>query len=232
MSIFRTVEVPCPACNVPVAFELVHSVNADRRPDLRQAIVDRSFQQEKCPSCSFAFRTEPEFTYLNLDRNQWIAAWPASKLADWAAIEKRSQQSYDKAFGAQAAPEARDLGTALKPRATFGWPALSEKLIAQEAGIDDVSLELAKLALIRTLDDAPLLQDVELRLIGVEEGTKLVLGWIRSGTEELREVLAVPKEIVAEVEAQAEAWQDLRSELTAGIFVDIQKLMIPATPEV
>lgn len=231
MSLFRTVEVPCPSCKVPVSFELVHSVNADRRPDLRQAIVDRKFQQEKCPSCSFAFRTEPQFTFLNLKRNQWIAAWPASQLAEWAALEKRSEEGFDKAFGSQASPEARELGKDLRPRAVFGWPALSEKLVAQENGIDDVALELAKLAVVRNLEEAPLMEDVELRLLGVEDGTKLVLGWIKSGTEDLTEVLAVPKEIIAEVEAQPEAWNELRTELTSGIFVDMQKLMIPATPE-
>jgi hypothetical protein len=231
MSIFRPVEVPCPACNVPVTFQLVHSVNADRRPDLRQAIIDRTFQKETCPSCGFAFRTEPEFTYLNLQRGQWIAVWPASKLADWSAIEQRSREAFDKAFGAAASPAARDLGKDLRPRAVFGWAALSEKLVAQEAGIDDVTLELAKLAVVRSLDDAPLMEDVELRLLGVEDGAKLVLGWIKSGTEDLKEVLAVPKDILAEVQSQAEQWKELRVELTAGLFVDIQKLMIPATPE-
>ena len=231
MSLFRTVEVPCPSCNVPVTFELVHSVNADRRPDLRQAIVDRAFQKETCPSCSFAFRTDPEFTRLNLKRDQWIAAWPASKLPEWPAVEKRSQEAFDKAFGKNAPPEARELGKDLRPRAVFGWAALSEKLVAQEAGIDDVTLELAKLAVIRNLEDAPVLEDVELRLLGVEDGAKLVLGWIRTGTEELKEVIAVPKDLLAEVEAQADAWKELKDELTSGLFVDMQKLMIPAQAE-
>ena len=35
MSLFLTQELPCPSCRTPVSFELVHSVNADRRPDLR-----------------------------------------------------------------------------------------------------------------------------------------------------------------------------------------------------
>ena len=231
MSLFRTIEVPCPSCNVPVSFDLVHSVNADRRPDLRQAIIDRTFQQEKCPSCGFAFRTEPEFTYLNLQRNHWIAVWPAAKLTDWQAIEKRSREAFDKAFGNAAPAEARELGKEARPRAVFGWAALSEKLVAQENGIDDVELELAKLAVVRNLEDAPLLENVELRLLGVEDGTKLVLGWIHGGSGELKEVIAVPKEILEEIRSQADLWQELRDELTAGIFVDMQKLMIPATPE-
>jgi len=228
MSLFRTVEVPCPACNVPVSFDLVHSVNADRRADLRQAILDRKFQLEKCPSCSYAFRTEPEFTYLNLKRDQWIAAWPATKRTDWSQLEARSQLGFDNAFGKNAPEAAKDLGQSLRPRMVFGWPALSEKIIAQEAGIDDVTLELAKIAVARTQEDASLTGKLELRLLGIENGEKLLLGWIDVGNEELREVLTVPKEIIAEIEAQSEEWKELRDELSAGIYVDMQKLMVPA----
>lgn len=227
MSLFRTIEVPCPSCNVPVSFDLVHSVNADRRADLRAAILNRTFQQEKCPSCGFAFRTEPEFTYINLGRNQWIAVWPASKRARWSECERHSQQAYDKGFGQAAPPEAQELAKEVRPRVVFGWAALCEKLIAHDAGIDDVTLELAKLAVARNQDDSPLAGNVELRLLGVE-GDHLVLGWLQVGSEELTEVVRVSSDLIKEVEAQAADWKELRDELTSGIFVDMQKLMIPA----
>ena len=35
MSLFATVDVPCPSCGKPVSFEAVNSVNAVGRPDLR-----------------------------------------------------------------------------------------------------------------------------------------------------------------------------------------------------
>src|SRR5678815_2165427 len=72
MSIFKTVELPCPTCATRVSLELVHSVNADRRPDLRQAVLDGTFQREQCPACGLAFRVEPEFTYIDVGRGQFV----------------------------------------------------------------------------------------------------------------------------------------------------------------
>ena len=229
MSLFRTLDIPCPSCAAPVSFDLVHSVNADRRPDLRAAILARTFQQKPCPACGHAFRMEPEFSYLDTGRKQFIAVWPASALRQWAAHEERSRNAFDKAFGASAPPEARSLGEGVQARAVFGWPALSEKIIATEAGIDDRVLELAKVGVLRNLDDAPVLGDVEFRLLGVE-AEALVLGWIASGTEELTEVIRVPRAAIAEIEAEPAPWQALREEIAGddALFIDFQRMLLPA----
>jgi hypothetical protein len=225
MSIFRTTEIPCPACKTPVSFELVHSVNAGRRADLRTAILDRSFQKQPCPACGFAFRVEPQFTYMDLGRGQFFAVWPAENVADWPAHEKRSQQAFDTAFGTAAPPEAQVIGKKLSTRAVFGWAGLNEKLIVAEAGIDDHTLEVAKVGVIRNLDEAPVAGNSELRLLGVEPES-LVLGWFRIGSADLAEVVRVPKAILAEIDAAPAAWQALRDDLTAGPFVDYRRLVI------
>ena len=90
MSIFRTVEVTCPSCEATVPFDLVHSVNADRRPDLREAILDRSFQRQPCPSCGYEFRIEPEFSYMDMRRGQFLAVWPSQAVEDFETYEQRS----------------------------------------------------------------------------------------------------------------------------------------------
>ena len=229
MSIFRTTDIPCPSCQTPVSFELVHSVNAGRRPDLRAAILDRSFQKQKCPSCGFAFRVEPEFSYMDLGRGQFMAVWPSAKVAEWQEHETRGQQAFDTAFGSTAPPEAKDIGKKLSPRTVFGWAGLNEKLIAAEAGIDDHTLELAKIGIIRNLDEAPIGGDSELRLLGVE-GESLVLGWLPVGSADLTEVLRVPKAVLAEIDSTPEAWQPLRDDLNAGAFVDYRRLLLGAPP--
>ena len=155
MSIFRTVQVDCPSCEASVTFDLVHSVNADRRPDLREAILDRSFQRQPCPSCGYEFRIEPEFSYMDMRRGQFIAVWPSQAADDFESYEQRSRSRFEQAYGADAPPEAQDIGRLLTPRIVFGWIALNEKLIAQAGGVDDVLLELAKLALIRTDTEGP-----------------------------------------------------------------------------
>ncbi len=226
MSIFRTVQVSCPCCDASAPFELVHSVNADRRPDLRNAILDRSFQRKPCPSCGYEYRTEPELSYMDMRRGQFIAVWPSKGVEDFETYEQRSRSRFEQAYGAEAPPEAQDIGRLLTLRIVFGWIALNEKLIAQAAGLDDVLLELAKLALIRTSANGPGLgASTELRLIGVEE-VKLVLGWFPRGGEELTDVVAVSKNLLQEIDSQPEQWKELRDELASSYFVDYRRFFI------
>ena len=70
MSIFRTMTVNCPHCGTAGGFNAVMSVNADRRPDLRTAILDGSFQRQPCPQCGKDFRLDPEMTYVALGQGQ------------------------------------------------------------------------------------------------------------------------------------------------------------------
>src|SRR5262245_8405615 len=150
MSIFRTETLECPVCATPVDFELVVSVSADRRPDLRDAILDGSFQRLACPGCGTPVRAEPEFTYMAIGRGQYIGVWPAARREDWRTWAERSRTVFDDSLGRNAPPEAQRIGAKVEMRTVFGWPALVEKILAREAGIDDRTLELAKVAVMRT----------------------------------------------------------------------------------
>jgi hypothetical protein len=227
MSLFRTVETPCPVCGVGVEFEIVFSVNADRRPALRSEIMDRNFQKKPCPSCGDSFRMEPEFTYLHMGAKQFISVWPVSKLSLWGECERRAKEAFDRFYGAGAAPAAAEIGKELTVRAVFGWEALHEKLVAVEAGIDDVSLELAKILLMRNGDGPAMDDDFELRLLGIDAEQTMVIGQFATGSETLDSELTVPRALLDEIAADAEGWQALRDELTAGPFVDVARLMIP-----
>jgi hypothetical protein len=226
MSIFQRTAVVCPTCDQAVEFDLVVSVSADRRPDLREAILAGNFQRETCPSCSFRFRVEPEFSYIDIGRGQFIAAWPASKLGQWQAHEAHTQAAFDRAFGKDAPPEARELGTKLQVRAVFGWPALAEKLLAAGAGISDLTLELAKAGVAREMDDAPIGGPNEMRLLRLE-GDQMVLGWLGTGNEEVGEMVGVPRSLIAEIEAEPGPWEALREELSGGPFVDLLRTLVP-----
>jgi hypothetical protein len=225
VSIFRNADVACPSCKTVVHFELVHSVNADRRPDLRQAILDRSFQREKCMACGFVFRMEPEFSYIDIKRGQYIAVWPVSRLDEAAALEEKSHAAFERSFGSQAPGEARAIGKKVTPRTVFGWAALNEKLIAAEAGIDDRILELAKLGAIRNLDQAPMDSGTEFRLVEVQPDA-IMLGWIRTATDQLLDVVSLPRAALAEIEAAPDDWAALRDDIGSGLYVDYRKSLL------
>jgi hypothetical protein len=225
MSIFQTVKTRCPMCDAEVGFELVHSVNADRRPDLRAAILDRSFQRQACPGCGHSFRMAPEFSYLDVGRKQFIAVYPGDKLPQWVDYERRAQASFAKAYGPGSGAEK--LGAQMRARCVFGWGALNEKLLAAEAGIDDRTLELAKIAVLRSLDTMTLGAGREFRCVGTT-ASEFVVGWLRTSTEELDGELAIARSLLADVEADAKAWAELRGQVVGPMFVDYQRaLMTP-----
>lgn len=227
MSIFKTVEVVCPACSQFVEFEAVYSVNADRRPDLRDEILAGTFQHEACPKCGESFRLTPELTYLDEERGQWIAAFPADRMSDWETVEEEAGALFDESFGSKTPPMAQSIGAGLTPRVTFGWTGLREKLKAAEAGLDDTALELTKMAILGGLPDNKLRNDTELRLGDVENGD-LVMVWVRSGNEMLLEGLRVPRKLYEDIRDDKDDWQPLRDKVSAGMYVDMLRLLLAA----
>lgn len=227
MSLFHTITLACPACATPVNFELVASVNADRRPDLRDAILDGSFQREACPSCGTRFRAEPQFIHIELGRKLYLGVWPLAQRAAWQGCVDASRQAFDLAYGQRSGPEAQALAEGVALRVVFGWPALREKLLAAQAGIDDVTLELAKLELLRRLGRAPLPGRLELRLLGVH-GDTLRFGWVDARDDRTEQQFEVDAALIARIEADAPAWQALRDDLGTGPLVDFQRDLLRA----
>jgi hypothetical protein len=231
MSIFNSVTVTCPSCGVSVKFNAVLSLNADRRPDLRAAVLNGSFQRQPCPECNTEFRLDPEMTYVDVKRGQWIAAFPYAKLGQWKELEEQARVTFNRAYGENASAAAREIGAGMKARLTFGWAALREKLVAVENGFDDVILELAKTAIVRGLDNPPLGAGTELRLGGVD-GDELAVAWLNGANEGVKEILRVPRSLYDEIVADQTGWSALHASLSAGPFVDVNRLLLAAAPSV
>jgi hypothetical protein len=225
MSIFNPASAPCPVCKTEVKFPLVASVNADRRPDLRQQILDGSFQRERCPNCGSQFRTPPQLTYVDVGRHQWILVLPVAKLAAWTELERQASAAFERAYGEGAPLAAQEIGRGLSARIVFGWAALREKIFAADRGLDDVTLELLKIAVLRSVAGSSLSDLNELRLQEVE-GESLVLAWIVAANEEVLTTLPVPKSVYDDIIADPTAWHDLRETLSASRFVDYNRLLV------
>jgi hypothetical protein len=226
MSLFRTIDLACPACAASVAFEGVHSVNADRRPDLRAAILKNDFQRVVCPVCAAPFRLDPNFNYIDIKRGQWIAAAPVVELGRWQAREEASRQLFASAYGSGASELAQEIGRTLHPRLTFGWPALREKLLAHEHGLDDIAIEACKAVAMRSRADLPFGADADLRLVAVTDD-RLVMGWVRSADNASGESLVVPRSLHDEIAADAgDEWRAFRDNFTGALFIDLNRLLV------
>lgn len=231
MSIFQSEVLTCPACGAEVGFDALFSISADRRPDLRDAILDDTLQRGGCETCGESFRLDPELTYLSIADGQWILAGPPSGFARWSAFEREAQSAFSSAYGDAAPPAARAIGAALTPRIAFGWAALREKLLARRHGLDDVALELLKLALLRGPVGERMADDRELRLVevaGEPEAQVLTLAWLRGPRSEPIEGLRVPRDVYDGIAAGQKDFGAVREELAGGLFVDVNRLFVGA----
>ena len=227
MSVFHSETVVCPSCSASFAQNFANSVNADRRPDLRNAILDNSFQRMACPACNGMFRFAPHLTYLDLGRGQWILTMASTKRPLWKSLEAGALEIFNDAFGTQAPSAARSIGAKLAARVTFGWIGLREKLLCQQMGMNDVELELLKILLMRTIEAERVAEDAALRLLNTDPSGSLLLAWVRDDTEAAGDVLTIPRDLLDEFHSPGQAWDLLRSELANGPFVDATKLYVP-----
>lgn len=229
MSLFSPTSITCTACKHLYTMDAVGSVNADRRPDYRDDILEDRFQMSACPECGEAFRLEPLFAYLDAGREQWIAAQPARLVTGYRQVEADTMALFNKSYGAGAPRAARDVGDTLNVRLTFGWPAVREKLRIRDHDLNDVTVELMKLDLLRRLPEAPIGTGMEMRLIALE-GNRMSFQWLRSDTEAVESAFSVGKELYDVISADADGWADLRAVITDGPFVDMQKTFLPGGP--
>jgi hypothetical protein len=227
MSIFDSLSAICPECGTAQTIKVVASINADRRPDLRQQIIDGTFQTHTCQSCAITFRLPPRFTYQHFAEHLWLIAHPRRDLAKWQELEAEALEVFDTVYGPDTPPLSRDIGAQLTPRLAFGWPAVREKILARGAGLDDVALELLKMAVIHQVPKSPVSDDNELRLERIE-GATLVLGWIEGPTEAPITSLKVPRSAYDEIVADTAGWAEPRAQLTGHPFVDLNRLLVPA----
>ena len=229
MSIFTTASAVCPTCGTTCTLEYPSSINADRRPDLRAAILDHSLFTLPCRGCGEILTFEPHITYLDMVRGQWILAGSVDEVENWRAAESAAVQVHRRTFGPDAPAAARALGAALTPRLVFGWPALIEKLLCQELGLDDTSLEALKLAIVR---DGPL-RDLdatqELRVRG-RTGDSLDFAWADPVSGAVSARFSVPESAYAVVKG-GDDWAALRQRLAGPMYVDMNRVLRDAAPD-
>jgi len=203
----------------------VGSVNADRRPDLREDILGDRFQDMECESCQESFRLQPQFNYLDVGRGQWIAAMQAGKMRDHLSVEDEAETLFAISYGENAPAAAQEVGSGLKMRVTFGWPAVREKLLIRQHDLDDVIVEMMKMHILRSVPSVPLAEGIELRFVDVDQdGDGYIFAWLETASEQAIESLRVPAELYQAIAGNPDDWSAMRTRLENGYFVDMQKL--------
>lgn len=225
MSVFRDCELICPRCARAWVAPLAVSVNGDRSPDVRRAILEGRFQVMTCPSCGGEMVADGPLLYIEFEARRFIGCQPRGWLPAWRELEHEAADTWRRTFVEHAPAAVRATSTGFVVRTVFGLPALREKLLCFDAGLDDRLVEALKLDLMRT-PGAGLTLDPRARLIlvAVEDDRLMFEVGGRPG-----EQLAVPRGRYGAIVEGRRGYADLIARLTAGPFVDVARLMVGGT---
>lgn len=143
MSITRTEAFAC-ACGETIVANVVDSLNAHRHPLLRQSVIERRLHTATCKACNRIITIERQFLYVDLERRQVLGVFPRDARAEANTHARHLQDTYERWFCTDASQWIRQRAETCLVRACFGLEELREKLVADEANVDDYRLELLK----------------------------------------------------------------------------------------
>ena len=75
MSITAVREIVC-RCGAPVRVSIATSVNPERHPHMREAILRRTFHVFECGACHQPIGVDKEFLYIDLTRREFYGVFP------------------------------------------------------------------------------------------------------------------------------------------------------------
>jgi hypothetical protein len=233
MSRFMTDPVTCPYCGDMRDRSVARSINAERSPHLRQAILSGDFQRVDCPACGQRFCVDAPFAYIDGPRREWVVVFGENDVEGFRALEPVAESTFELGAGPRAPKVAREIFGGVKRRAVFGGLALTEKLLAWDAGLDDGALEVLKFsafgAFAKVTRGAPVGRRHHIRLVEVTDEDLVFL----SGGEDLDiEILAVDRRAYGPVAERCAAGDPLFELLTEGPFVDMGRVTVPGDLQV
>jgi CpXC motif protein len=166
VSTFATATIAC-GCGRTQDVQVADSLQITRVPAVRQAILDGSFHRFPCPGCGRMLLVDKLLAYTDFGRRHWILVFPRALLGERQELLDRADDSYRATMIERCAPVVRGWSEGMFRRTVFGLPALREKLIGLDLGLDDRVIELMKLGLAARLGLEP---GDFLHLEGVGEG--------------------------------------------------------------
>jgi hypothetical protein len=224
VSVFRTLAVRCPGCGNVEQHSVAESINAASRPELRQQIIDDSFQRYTCARCETRVVVDGPLLVIDFPRRQWFELYPVPWEAAWRELEADSERRFRQTMVELAPPVIQDQADEFTVRTVFGLFALREKLVAFDAGIDDRALEALKLELLRT--EAELLGSPEVRL-RLRTISADVLQFSVHRHDRWSSDFEVARSHLDT--AAAEAFAAARTTVSAGSYVDIGRILVSGT---
>jgi hypothetical protein len=170
VSTFALRDAACSKCATPFQIEIAYGLHITRLPDIRKRLLDGTFQVHTCEKCGHKVLFESTVVFTDFERGEYVAA-ETPRSATWQTAIARHQTIFRDAFEHGPAI-AHAQGVRMKRRLVFGFPALREKLVLWDAGLDDRVVEAVKGDLLR--DEEMESSETVLRIATVLEGGHLM----------------------------------------------------------
>jgi hypothetical protein len=230
MSITGSERIACAGCGAALEIEVVDSLNAERHPQLRQRVLDRQLHTARC-TCGRLTAIERDFLYVDLARRQVLGVFPRADRYAPDASARRLAATFDRWFRGDAPAWLRTLAERCLVRACFGLEELREKLVGDDAGLDDLAVEVAKCIVLAGDPRFRAALVAALRLDAVRAGALELLA-MDTSDRPLGVVVRVPREDVDALAARSTA--ELLAAypgIAAGPHVSMLRLAGPAPGE-
>lgn len=156
MAVFHPHTVRC-TCGGEVTALLADSINVRRSPAIRQMILRGELHRARCACCERIRTVEKPFYYSDPDRRAVFKVLPRWERHLWQSAAQKLDDM------AQVLPGSMVDSSSSSLRVVFGMDELREKLVAQDAGIDDRLVEVLKVLLV--YEHPILLQRPRLRFV-------------------------------------------------------------------
>jgi hypothetical protein len=171
-----THEVRC-RCGATVSVFCADSINAERHPHMRDAVLARTLHVFQCEACGGSIVVDKPLLYVDLVRRQMYGVHPASARAGERAHGEALIATWSRSVGDQASAAVREGfgGDAFHVRLCYGLEELREKLIAHDAGLRDLVIEALKAEAMAATEALQPLGVVALRLDSVGPDGQLAL---------------------------------------------------------
>lgn len=204
------------------------SVNAERHPHMRDAILRRSFHVFECGACRAPIGIEKEFLYIDLLRRELYGVFPLAAAADPDAAARQVADAFETALGEHAGKQVVPLAEGMRVRVCFGIEELREKIVARAAGLSDLALELLKADILAANPELAALGVHTLRLEAVGEDGNLGMLLEQAGDPpRLMQDRAFTVERAAYEAFGGQPWEDLLARLpgvASGPHVSLLRL--------
>jgi CpXC protein len=211
MAVYHKHTVKCVCGQVLLAL-LADSINVKRAPEARDKILRGELHKGACQRCGRHMTVEKPFYYTDLERNALFKVLPRGERHLWKKASRELDAASNLVPHKLISAEGRTL------RVVFGMDELREKLVAQDAGLDDRLLELLKVLLV--YEHPILLRWTRLRLM-LEAVTEDGLDFRASYEHNQRRFrLRMPRQLVEDLIGKADtlkAWAK-RAHPKASVF--------------